>query len=73
MPKERKNCLMCHMTINRKVHSPKNTKKNLYLIKKNCFMPKEHKTDQKNYKGREKRKKINHKEEGIQEIKEENH
>ena len=26
MPKERKNCLMCHMTINRKVHSPKNTK-----------------------------------------------
>ena len=36
-------------------------------------MPKEHKTDQKNYKGREKRKKINHKEEGNQEIKEENH
>lgn len=36
-------------------------------------MPKEHKADQKNYKGREKRKKINYKEEGNQGIKGENH
>ena len=59
MPKEQKNCLMCHMTINRKVHSQISIFysflffiRKIYIKKKNCIMPKEHKADQKNYKGR---------------------
>ena len=65
MPKERKNCLMCHMTINRKVHSPKNTKKNLYLIKKPTLCPKNTKQIKKITREEKKERKLITKKKGI--------